>query len=64
MKFLLYIKFGSKENLHVPNVDPTLMLHGIENLQLLWVEVDGVRLEDDSFHKTDTISQFPTYRVF
>ena len=36
-----------RKNLHVPNVDPTLMLHGNKNLQLLWVEVDGVRLEDD-----------------
>ena len=48
-----------RKNLHVPNVDPTLMLHGNKNLQLLWVEVDGVRLEDDSFHKTDTDLSIP-----
>ena len=35
------------------------MLHGNKNLQLLWVEVDGVRLEDDSFHKTDTDLSIP-----
>ena len=48
-----------RKNLHVPNVDPTLVLHGNKNLQLLWVEVDGVRLEDDSFHKTDTDLSIP-----
>ncbi len=48
-----------RKNLHVPNVDPTLVLHGNKNLQLLWVEVDGVRLEDDSFHKTDTGLSIP-----
>ena len=48
-----------RKNLHVPNVDPTLMLHGNKNLQLLWIEVDGVRLEDDSFHKTDTDLSIP-----
>ena len=48
-----------RKNLHVPNVDPTLMLHGNKNLQLLWVEVDGIRLEDDSFHKTDTDLSIP-----
>ena len=48
-----------RKNLHVPNVDPTLMLHGNKNLQLLWVEVDGIRLEDDSFLKTDTDLSIP-----
>ncbi len=66
LKFELYdeISFVTsnlivRKNLHVPNVDPTLVLHGNKNLQLLWVEVDGVRLEDDSFHKTDTGLSIP-----
>ncbi len=66
LKFELYdeISFVTsnlivRKNLHVPNVDPTLVLHGNKNLQLLWVEVDGVRLEDDSFHKTDTDLSIP-----